>query len=90
MNESTRSAPMPAQSALDEREWRTPANWKFGMFYVSARDSRDWVSRRPVLGWRPYGVTPNFAKPRARRAVALGTVTLLAVLLAAALLRLPG
>jgi len=80
-------APNGASTASDEQEWSNPENWKLGMFYFSRRDSRDWVSRRPFLGRRPYGVAPNFAKPRARRAVAAAFAVLIAALAIAATFR---
>lgn len=54
------------QEQIDHEEWENPANWHWGIFYHSARDSRDWVPKRSMFGRRRYGGTPNFAKPGAR------------------------
>lgn len=55
------------QEQLDHDEWENPANWRWGLFYYSERDSRDWVPKRSMFGRRRYGGTPNFAKPSARQ-----------------------
>lgn len=55
------------QEETDYAEWEDPANWRFGLFYYSELDSRDWVPKRSMFGRRRYGGTPNFAKPSARR-----------------------
>ena len=54
------------QQELDEKEWTNSANWKFGLFYYSEKDSRPWVPKRSMFGRRRYGGTPNFAKSVAR------------------------
>ena len=56
-----------SQPEIDEAEWQNPANWRFGLFYYSPRDSRPWVPKRSMYGRRRYGGTPNFAKPSARQ-----------------------
>jgi uncharacterized membrane protein len=52
---------MDDQETINQREWENPANWKAGLFYNSARDSRIWVPKRGV---RWSGWTPNFAQPQ--------------------------
>jgi len=45
------------QNELNEREWKNPRNWKWGIFYSCDRDTRVWVPKR--LRW--MGWTFNFA-----------------------------
>ena len=67
-----------------DKAWNDPIHWKLGLFYYCPEDKRPFVPRRPMLGRRPYGVTLNFAQPRARRVLFLGIgVCLLAMGLAA-------
>lgn len=72
------------QQRIDEAEWENPANWRFGLFYHSERDSRPWVPKRSMFGRRRYGGTPNFAKKSARQfmMVALGIGILFFLLVA--------
>ena len=56
-----------SQDEINEAEWLKPANWRGGIFYHSARDSRSWVPKRSMFGRRRYGGTPNFAKESARK-----------------------
>lgn len=67
-----------SQQAINEREWRDPANWsapRWLGFYFSKRDSRAWVPKAvPAFGW-----TPNLAHPR-------GAASLLLIMLAIALI----
>jgi uncharacterized membrane protein len=55
------------QERINETEWENPANWRYGLFYRSERDSRIWVPKRSMFGRRRYGGTPNFAKKSARQ-----------------------
>ncbi len=55
-----------SQEEIDEREWSDAANWRFGLFYSSKKDSRAWVPKRSMFGRRRYGGTPNFAHPGGR------------------------
>ena len=50
----------------DEAEWNKRENWRFGIFYYGARDSRIWVPKRSLLSRRRSGGTPNLAKREAR------------------------
>lgn len=44
------------QIEINETEWRSPSNWRWGI-YNSPRDTRVWVSKPiPWMGW-----TLNFA-----------------------------
>jgi len=65
-----------SQEEIDEAEWQNPANWRFGLFYYSPRDSRPWVPKRRMYGRRRFGGTPNFARQSARQYVML-TVSLM-------------
>ena len=59
--------PQQSQDEINETEWLDAANWRYGLFYYSARDSRPWVPKRSLYGRRRYGGTPNFAKRAARQ-----------------------
>jgi uncharacterized membrane protein len=76
--------PQPAetQEQINDSEWHNPANWRYGLVYFSARDSRAWVPKRAMFGRRRYGGTPNFANPSARRYMALMLSLMLMLLLA--------
>jgi uncharacterized membrane protein len=67
------------QEETDEAEWTSSANWRWGLFYYSAKDSRDWVPKRAFYGRRRFGGTPNFAKPGARQYMMLIVGAMLAV-----------
>ena len=67
------------QDEINQSEWENDANWRVGLFYYSARDSRDWVPKRSMFSRRRFGGTPNFARPGAR-AHLLMMVSLLLVL----------
>ncbi len=54
------------QREIDEKEWADTANWRYGLFYYSEKDSRPWVPKRSMFGRRRFGGTPNFAKSVAR------------------------
>ena len=56
-----------SQRDLDEVEWENTANWHYGLFYHSERDSRAWVPKRSMFGRRRFGGTPNFAQKSARQ-----------------------
>ena len=53
------------QEEINEKEWSNRANWRFGLFYHSIRDSRTWVPKRTMFGRSRFGGTPNFARPEA-------------------------
>lgn len=55
------------QEETNQREWEDAANWRWGLFYYSEADSRDWVPKRSMFGRRRFGGTPNFAKKSARQ-----------------------
>jgi uncharacterized membrane protein len=55
------------QEQIDQQEWENMENWRWGLFYYSARDSRMWVPKRSMFGRRRFGGTPNFAKEGARQ-----------------------
>ena len=57
----------PNQQEINDTEWLDSANWRYGIFYFSEKDTRSWVPKRSMLGRRRYGGTPNFAKDSARK-----------------------
>jgi uncharacterized membrane protein len=78
-----------SQEEIDHTEWKNPANWRYGLFYHSERDSRPWVPKRSMYGRRRYGGTPNFAKPSARQhLMVIVGILLLFLLVVASLERL--
>jgi uncharacterized membrane protein len=78
-----------SQEEIDHAEWENPANWRYGLFYHSERDSRPWVPKRSMYGRRRYGGTPNFAKPSARQhLMVIVGILLLFLLVVASLERL--
>lgn len=68
-----------SQQEIDDAEWQNRANWRYGLFYYSPRDSRPWVPKRSLYGRRRFGGTPNFAKQTARQYVLL-TLSLMLLL----------
>ena len=70
-----------SQDEINEAEWLNAANWRYGLFYHSERDSRPWVPKRSLFGRRRFGGTPNFAKKTARQYLMLvmGVMVLLFV-----------
>ena len=54
------------QEDINQSEWEDEANWHWGLFYYSAKDTRDWVPKRSMFSRRRFGGTPNFARPGAR------------------------
>ena len=70
---------------INQAEWENPANWRWGIFYVSERDTRVWVPKRSMLGRNRSGGTFNMAKPAARKFVASFVLFLLGILVIAAM-----
>lgn len=72
------------QQRINESEWKNPANWRWGLFYFSETDSRDWVPKRAMMGRKRFGGTPNLAKKSARIYMLLlfGLFTLVFILVA--------
>jgi uncharacterized membrane protein len=61
-----------------EAEWRNPANWRWGLFYVGPPDSRVWLRQGdPEFGW-----TFNFVHRASWRWQACLLVGLLALIVA--------
>ncbi|HKI97505.1 MAG TPA: hypothetical protein VKB51_03420 [bacterium] len=79
-------APQQTQEQINDAEWQNSANWRFGLFYYSPRDSRVWVPKRSMFGRRRYGGTPNFAQPSARQYMMLIVTFMLALFLLVVLL----
>jgi uncharacterized membrane protein len=58
--------PLHPEPSANDKEWENLANWKLGLFYFAANDSRPWVPKRSAMGRRRFGVTPNLANRAAR------------------------
>lgn len=69
------------QARINEAEWENRANWRLGIFYHSARDTRPFVPKRSMFGRRRFGGTPNFAHRSARAYVMILLGLLVFVLL---------
>ena len=64
------------EDALNDAEWKNPANWYAGFFYHSSRDTRALVPQRGT----GFGVTLNLSRPAGLAiglAVAFGIVALI-------------
>lgn len=72
------------QQEKNVKEWEDAANWRFGIFYYSPKDTRPWVPKRSMFGRKRFGGTPNFAIKSSRRAmmILIGVCVLVILLVA--------